>query len=126
MKDHLVAAIEEDPMIFARSLSAQMRVLVIEPLKLAAPSLPVPLVAIVDGVDECGPDGKSQSDLLSQLRAVASELQDVPLIFFVASRPEYEIREAFNGNWLSSLTKVLVLDNSYNPDADIKQYFCSH
>jgi hypothetical protein len=79
----------------------------------------------VDGVDACGPSGKSQSDLLQQLGTVASELQHLPLIFIVASRPEYDIREAFNGPHLSSLTEILVLDDSYRPDDDIKLYFDS-
>ncbi|KAF8178725.1 hypothetical protein BJ912DRAFT_649941 [Pholiota molesta] len=112
-------------MVFSLSLSTQMRVLVIEPLKRAAPSLSLPVAAIVDGVDACGPSGKSQSDLLQQLGTVASELQHLPLIFIVASRPEYDIREAFNGPHLSSLTETLVLDDSYRPDDDIKLYFDS-
>ncbi|KAF8186300.1 hypothetical protein BJ912DRAFT_469124 [Pholiota molesta] len=125
MQEHLFDAVERDPTIFSRSLSTQMRVLVIEPLKLAAPSLSTAMFAIVDGVDECGPDGRSQSELLHLLASLVSELQHLPLIFLIASRPEYEIREAFNENLLNPLTKVLVLDNNYKPDKDIKRYFNS-
>ncbi|KAF8186303.1 hypothetical protein BJ912DRAFT_1043214 [Pholiota molesta] len=127
VEEHLIAAIEQDPTIFSRSLSTQMRILVIEPLKRAVPpeSLPVPMLAVVDAVDECGPNGRSQSELLHLLASVASELEDFPFIFLIASRPEYEIREAFNENLLNPLTKVLVLDNSYKPDEDIKLYFNS-
>ncbi|KAF8178755.1 hypothetical protein BJ912DRAFT_1129078, partial [Pholiota molesta] len=127
VEEHLIAAIEQDPTIFSRSLSTQMRVLVIEPLKLAVPpeSLPMPMFAVVDGVDECGPNARSQSELLHLLASLASELQDFPLIFLIACRPEYEIREAFNENLLNTLTKVLVLDNNYKPDEDIKVYFDS-
>jgi hypothetical protein len=123
VEEHLIAAIEQDPTIFSRSLSTQMRVLVIEPLKRAAPSLSTAMFAIVDGVDECGPDGQSQSELIHLLASLVSELQHLPLIFLIASRPEYEIREAFNENLLNPLTKVVVLSNSYKPDEDIKLYF---
>jgi hypothetical protein len=125
MEEHLLTAIERDPIIFSLSLSTQMRVLVIDPLKLAAPSLSTAMFAIVDGVDECGPERQSQSELLHLLASLASEFQDFPIIFLIASRPEYEIREAFNENPLNPLTKVLVLDNNYKPDEDIKSYFDS-
>ncbi|KAF8178748.1 hypothetical protein BJ912DRAFT_907959, partial [Pholiota molesta] len=125
MEEHLLTAIERDPTIFHLSLSTQMRVLVIDPLKLAVPSLSTAMFAIVDGVDECGPDGRSQSELLHLLASLASEFQHLPLIFLISSRPEYEIREVFNGNLLNTLTKVVVLDNSYKPDEDIKRYFKS-
>ncbi|KAF8178751.1 hypothetical protein BJ912DRAFT_907964 [Pholiota molesta] len=125
MEEHLLTAIERDPTIFHLSLSTQMRVLVIDPLKLAAPSLSTAMFAIVDGVDECGPNGRSQSELLHLLASLASELQHLPIIFLIASRPEYEIREAFNQNLLNPLKKVLVLDNNYKPDEDIKRYFDS-
>ncbi|KAF8186328.1 hypothetical protein BJ912DRAFT_469732 [Pholiota molesta] len=125
MEEHLLAAIEHDPTIFFLSLSTQMRVLVIDPLKLAAPSLSTAMFAIVDGVDECGPDGQSQSELIHLLASLTSELQDLPFIFLIASRPEYEIREAFNENLSNLQTNVLVLDDNYKPDADIKLYFDS-
>jgi hypothetical protein len=125
VEEHLIAAIEQDPAIFSRSLSTQMRVLVIDPLKRVAPSLSTVMFAIVDGVDECGPDVRSQSELLYMLASLVSELQHLPLIFLIASRPEYEIREAFDENLLNSLTKLLVLDNNYKPDGDIKLYFDS-
>ncbi|KAF8175122.1 hypothetical protein BJ912DRAFT_824668, partial [Pholiota molesta] len=46
-----------------------------------------------------------------------------PIIFLIGSRPEYEIRTAFNKTPLSSLAKSLVLDDKYTPDKDIKIYF---
>ncbi|KAF8186310.1 hypothetical protein BJ912DRAFT_1144082, partial [Pholiota molesta] len=125
MEEHLLTAIERDPMIFYLSLSTQMRVLVIDPLKRAAPSLSTPVFAIVDGIDECGPNGQSQAELVHLLGSIALEFQHLPMIFLIASRPEYKIRKAFNNNLLKPLAKVLVLDNNYKPDEDIKAYFDS-
>ncbi|KAF8167085.1 hypothetical protein BJ912DRAFT_1048750 [Pholiota molesta] len=122
IEDNLFTAIEQDPTIFSRSLSTQIRVLVIEPLK-AAPSFLRPIFLLVDGIDECGPDFRSQADILNILATAMSELQHIPFIILLASRPEYEIREAFLGNHLRPLVKRLVLDHNYMPDEDIRLFF---
>jgi RecA/RadA recombinase len=122
MGDPLLMAIEKDPSIFSRSLPTQMRVLIIEPLK-SVPFNSLARLVVVDGVDECGPNDKAHAELLKVLGAAMSELRNFSIIFLIGSRPEYEIRTAFNKTPLSSLTKSLVLDDKYTPDKDIKIYF---
>ncbi|KAF8185991.1 hypothetical protein BJ912DRAFT_800986, partial [Pholiota molesta] len=46
----------------------------------------------------------------------------IPLLFLIASRPEFEIREAFNGDLLRPLVRSLILDDDFKPDKDIKLY----
>ncbi|KAF8172431.1 hypothetical protein BJ912DRAFT_101789 [Pholiota molesta] len=122
-EDALLTAIEWDPTIFSRALVTQMRVLVVEPLKALSPS-PQPIFVILDGLDEAGPTPEAQANLLNVIGKATEELRHIPLIFLIASRPEYEIREAFNGH-LSPLMKSLVLDYNYKPDDDIRLYFSS-
>lgn len=124
IEDYLFAAIEQDPTIFYRTLATQIQVLVVKPLQSVPVSLK-PVFVILDGVDECGPNAQSHTDLLNVLSTAVSKLHHIPLIFLVASRPEYEIREAFNGDILSSYTQSLVLDDNYKPHKDIKLYFDS-
>jgi hypothetical protein len=110
--------------VLPRALSTQMRVLVVEPLR-AVPLRSPTRLAVVDGVVECGPDDQAHAELLRVLGAAVGELRGVPIVFLIASRPEYEIRTAFNRNPFSALTKSLVLDDQYAPDKDIKVYFDS-
>ncbi|KAF8954565.1 hypothetical protein BDZ97DRAFT_460844 [Flammula alnicola] len=117
--------LERDPLLLSRSLEAQLQALVIQPLSEAALdendaiSLKSrPRLVIVDGLDECG-EPKSQFYILTTISTVVKQLA-FPLIFLIASRPEQLIRQAFNNDLLNSLTTRLVLDDTYQPDADIK------
>jgi hypothetical protein len=127
MREPLFAAIEEDPTIFHRSLSTQMQVLVINPIKAAQPTLQTQTMrfVVMDGIDECGPDGQAQAELIAVLGTAVHELEHLPLIFLIASRPEYEIRWAVNKAPLTALTKGMPLDDNYKPDDDIKVYLNS-
>ncbi|KAF9473452.1 hypothetical protein BDN70DRAFT_789101, partial [Pholiota conissans] len=122
MEDNLFTVIEKDPTIFTRSLSTQMRALIIEPLISATFSLR-PRLVVVDGIDECGPNDYAHKELLSVLGNAAEELRNIPILFLLGSRPEYQIRTAFNQTPLSYLTTSLVLDDKYKPDDDIRTYF---
>ncbi|KAF8175342.1 hypothetical protein BJ912DRAFT_988889 [Pholiota molesta] len=122
--EHIISAVEKDTTIFSRTLATQMRVLVIEPLKSLPPSSR-PIFVITDGVDECGPSRESHTTLLNTLATAISELRYIPLLLLMASRPEYEIREAFNGTLLSPLVMSLVLGDNYQPDNDIRLYLNS-
>ncbi|KAF8955584.1 hypothetical protein BDZ97DRAFT_261670 [Flammula alnicola] len=120
-------AVEYDPLILSRSLEVQMQVLIIQPINEAArdetdgPALKSrPQLVILDGLDECG-KGETQHYILRILFAAASQLS-IPLYFLIASRPEQLIREAFNDKILNSSTTRIILDNAYQPDADIKVF----
>ena len=121
-KDPIEAAVEHDPAIFQRSVEAQLRTLIIEPLtKLSESgifqSTPVPNLIIIDGLDEC----RGQQVQQYILRAVSNALQppSVPLKFLICSRPEPHLTLEF-----TSLTSVthLSLDDGYEHNADIERY----
>lgn len=121
IREHVGKALERNPALLSMSLKAQLRALLIEPLReigdLEALLLR-PLFLIVDGLDECG-DPQAQEYILKVLGEAMEELS-VPLFFLIASRPEQHIREAFNEDLLASMTETLVLDDTYKPDADIR------
>ncbi|KAF8810784.1 hypothetical protein BYT27DRAFT_7185563 [Phlegmacium glaucopus] len=130
--DHISSAIERDPLIFDRSIEAQFKALILEPLS-ALPSKHnhsskeskyYPRLIIIDGLDECNNAQNSHRSILS---TISSSLQhsSVPLIFLVASRPEQDIRSFFNQERMDSITRRLVLDDHYNPGQDIRLFLIS-
>jgi hypothetical protein len=121
LSDHILTAIEKKQEIFSLNITAQMQALIIDPLKSLPPSSR-PIFVITDGVDECGPGRESHTALLNALGTAISELRHIPLLFLIASRPEFEIREALNGDLLRPLVKSLILDDNFKPDKDIKLY----
>ncbi|KIM39470.1 hypothetical protein M413DRAFT_191679 [Hebeloma cylindrosporum] len=130
MRRHVESAVERDPSIFSRSLATQMQKLIVGPLNAAAeetpcrePKTPSPRLVILDGLDECT-DSQAQREILETLSKCVTQLS-YPLVFLVASRPEYEIREVFNTSVLRSLTWAIALDNTYHPDDDIKIFLQS-
>ncbi|KAF9470541.1 hypothetical protein BDN70DRAFT_821258, partial [Pholiota conissans] len=112
--------IEKDPAIFSLSLKDQMQRLVVTPLSAVKPRQP--MAFLVDGIDECGPNGEAQEHLLNVIGDAVAELQSIPIIFLIASRSEFEIREAFDQEPLSSLTQRFSLDSRYKPEDDIRFY----
>ncbi|KAF9013075.1 hypothetical protein BDQ17DRAFT_1419255 [Cyathus striatus] len=79
-----------------------------------------PELVIIDGLDECS-DRKVQVTIIQVLTWVSSQPL-VHLRFLIASRPELEIRNAFNSRSVQKICTRLVLDNRYAPDNDIHVY----
>jgi type III secretion system FlhB-like substrate exporter len=122
IRDFITEAVEHDPTIFSRSLDAQIRALMVEPLSFAPLQL-TPKLILIDGLDECS-SSKAQKCILQALAAAAAHLNH-SVRFLVASRPEQAIRTSFNASSLSRMTKGLPLDETYKPNADIKMFLIS-
>ncbi|KAF7369141.1 NACHT domain-containing protein [Mycena venus] len=93
LKHAISPKIEENPSILDRSLSTQLRKLILEPCRQS--SYRRTLVIVVDGLDEC--DGHNiQQEIL---RSIGTALDEgpLPLRFFVTSRLEPHICEMFTG-----------------------------
>ncbi|KAF8801499.1 hypothetical protein BYT27DRAFT_6794889 [Phlegmacium glaucopus] len=130
IRKYVEGTIERDPLVLSRSLEAQIRSLVADPIRRAlldegdAIALRSgPKLIIIDGLDECG-TAKVQRYVLSVLATAIQEIP-LPISFLVASRPEQMIRDTLNAEPLSSMTRHLALDDSYLPDEDIKLFFQS-
>ena len=128
MQQSIADAVAHDPTIFSQSPLAQITKLIIEPLNAVTSNRDgfkthATKCVVVDGLDECASEG-AQVEILAALAKCTSACS-FPLLFLVASRPKYVIREAFNGEGLRSFTKSLPLDDTYGAKDDIKVFMVS-
>ena len=127
---HVLEALE-NPALFSCSIKAQVHALIVKPLNavandetLAPILLSRPRLIILDGLDECRTTS-AHTQILNALSTAVKDLH-IPLCFLIASRPEYDIRQAFNDqNGLGSLSFSVALDDSYEPDDDIRIFLQS-
>lgn len=122
---HICESIERDPTIFSQNLSSQMNTLILQPLaklelmqNYSDPGQAS--LIVIDGLDEC--EGREkQAYILSTLSNSILHLR-YPLLFFIASRQECDIKDAFNSQPLSALSRRFALDVDYRADDDIQTY----
>jgi NACHT domain len=125
---YIESAVQIDPAIFDKSLETQIKKLIIRPLQNACDDVSLavakqwPRLIIIDGLDEC--NGPAIQCSIIRLLSKALRHVPVPLILFVASRPEPHIRNTFN-LMIKSVSRHIVLDDSYESDADIKELLVS-
>ncbi|KAF8957578.1 hypothetical protein BDZ97DRAFT_1706795 [Flammula alnicola] len=118
--------IDRDPLIFKRSLEAQIKSLLVDPVQDLVASgyfndpSSSPRLIIIDGLDECQ-DFRVQSQIIESI-AHALQQHHLPFIFLIASRPEQQISYSFNCGRFPELRTSLVLDNSFHPDDDIRLF----
>ena len=121
-KEFITKAIMDDPAIFKKDINSQLLHLIIRPLALAARewNSMQQLLIIIDGLDECT-DEIEQSDILSAI-SNALATSDLPIRFFITSRPESHIRTRFERTDLQSATVHFVLDIDETATQDIATY----
>ncbi|KDR84245.1 hypothetical protein GALMADRAFT_703397 [Galerina marginata CBS 339.88] len=124
-RPYIEEAIERNPLILSLSLWEQAQALIISPILAVhhdnpADSFQFPRLIVVDGLDECS-DPDKQYEILRVLCRILKDVP-IPLAVLIASRPEHHIQDAFLSGELNKSTSQMSLDNSYNPDADIRQY----
>ncbi|KAF9000502.1 hypothetical protein BDQ17DRAFT_1359742 [Cyathus striatus] len=126
VKNHIIRSIEENPGIFKSDIFRQMQVLVIKPFNNVKPEDgATPRLIIIDGLDQC----LNRKDQAEIIKAIAKSLlmdNSSRLRVLLTSRPEAEIRQAFNENSVSSLCTPLALIHTFDPDDDIYLYLRSH
>ncbi|KIM37579.1 hypothetical protein M413DRAFT_257752 [Hebeloma cylindrosporum] len=127
MREDVSLAVERDPALFSRTLATQIQILILHPLNAAAkdPYKKKTMkerqnVVVLDGLDECG-DERSQREVLEVLSAHV-KLLALPVLFLITSRPEQQIRVGFSKQELESQTWTISLDETYNPDGDIRVF----
>jgi len=99
-KRYIDKAIHDDPLIFDKALETQMKALIVEPMQRIATLAHIdtgrkayPTVIVIDGLDECA-DPNDQDEIVRIIGNLAQQ-RGLPLRFLIASRPEPNIREAF-------------------------------
>ncbi|KAJ2912121.1 hypothetical protein MD484_g8298, partial [Candolleomyces efflorescens] len=123
----IVAAIEDDPLVFSKSLRAQIESLIARPLlqfqeKSGSDLRDIPLAILIDGLDECANEDH-QSELLTAIRDGFLD-GSLPFRLFIASRPEWAIRNALSaGGCLSNdVAYHIQLSDKYDATADIRRF----
>ena len=121
-KEFITKAIVDDPAIFKKDINSQLLHLITRPLALAAREWNSiqQLLIIIDGLDECT-DEMEQLDVLSAINN-ALTTSDLPLRFFITSRPEFHIQTRFERTDLQSATVHFVLDMDNTATQDIATY----
>ncbi|KAJ7222942.1 hypothetical protein C8J57DRAFT_1482220 [Mycena rebaudengoi] len=114
-KQFVSQIIEDDPAIVARSLSAQLQQLIINPCQKSYLSRPVSV--IIDGLDECEGDDIQEEILRSIGNATRREV--LPILFFISSRPESHICEVFEDPSLTQSHRPLNIEQSFQ---DVRKY----
>ncbi|KAF8997578.1 hypothetical protein BDQ17DRAFT_1391864 [Cyathus striatus] len=123
VKESIIKNIEKNPKIFKSNIHTQMKALVIEPFNSVKSAYPK--LILIDGLDEC----LIRKDQVEIIEAIAQALmmdRSSYLRVLLISRPEVEIRQAFNADSVSSLCTRLALDDTFSPDKDIELYLRSH
>jgi hypothetical protein len=128
-REKVVAAIDRDPLILNRSLEAQVAALIVEPLRepLEAGYFNAPTsrrLIIIDGLDECDPPAV-QSSILEVISHLFHHYR-LPLLVFIASRPERHLTHSFSTGSLPEFHTTLALDDTYKPDDDIRLFLADN
>ena len=99
----LLNALERDRNVGHKSLRDQFLNLIVEPTKAASERVR-PLIIVIDALDECA-DQSDVSDLLTIIRQYSPNL---PLKFFITSRPERQIQNVFRREGTSRYSKFIL------------------
>ena len=77
-------------------------------------------LVIIDGLDECRDKAIQQSIL--RLLCETITVYKLPLRFLIGSRPESHIRDSFDQESLYTMTRRVILDETFDPGRDIEVF----
>ncbi|KAF4612417.1 hypothetical protein D9613_004597 [Agrocybe pediades] len=123
-RDAVSTAVEEDPMIFDRSLRTQFTNLLLRPLSIVLTNLSgtnkIPRLIIIDGLDECSASIDSQRDLLFTLQEATATTPFVR--FLVCSRPENHLNSTFGLPLMTHILQTIFLNDDISAEKDIRLF----
>lgn len=122
LRQAIGAAVQNDPLIFAKSLPAQMQVLILAPVRCLDPQdqANLPYAILIDGLDECVGE-QHQAELLTVIRQHMLE-RPCPFRIFIASRPELPIYRALQPKGhLYQMAYHIRLSDQYDATSDIRR-----
>ncbi|RXW20071.1 hypothetical protein EST38_g5778 [Candolleomyces aberdarensis] len=125
VKRFIKTAIEGDPLVFSKSLKAQMIALIVQPFRhlrnTGVDLRPLPHAVLIDGLDECMGEDR-QSELLTAIKECLLA-DDLHFRIFIASRPEWAIRSALElGGKLREVAYHIQLSDQYDATGDMHRY----
>ncbi|KAF9530754.1 hypothetical protein CPB83DRAFT_762773, partial [Crepidotus variabilis] len=126
-RETVMKKLMKDPNVFQRSRDAQMAALFTKPLQqfslrrffreIRNPR-PIPLLIIVDGLDECS-DPQVQCDLLRIIADAAASIRRRPIRFLIASRPEAHITRTFDQHPTFHQNRLRRINLDNDPEASM-------
>ena len=99
-------------------MDVQLQSLIVNAFQDLSPFPQCSYLVIIDGLDECHDKATQQSIL--QLLCEAITVHKLPLRFLIGSRPESHIRDGFDQEALYTVTRRVVLDETFDPGRDIR------
>ncbi|KAF9530764.1 hypothetical protein CPB83DRAFT_850266 [Crepidotus variabilis] len=126
-QDIVMKKLTQDPSLFERSRESQMDALFTKPLQQFSfrrllrklrQLRSVPLVIIIDGLDECR-DPEIQCDLLRIIADAAASIRNRPVRFLIASRPETHITRTFDQYPDFQHSRLRSINLDADPDASM-------
>ena len=117
LRQHVNRIMESDPTLHTKSMDVQLQTLIVDAFQYLSPPLQRSYLVIIDGLDEC--HDKATQQLILRLLSETITAHKLPLRFLIGSRPESHIRESFDQESLYTITRRVVLDETFNPGRDI-------
>ena len=120
LRQHVNHIMELDPTLHTKSMDVQLRSLIIDAFRRLSPLPQRPYLVIIDGLDECHDTAIQQ--LILQLLCETITVHKLPLRFLIGSRPESHIRDSFDQESLYTVTRRVILDETFDPGRDIEVF----
>jgi hypothetical protein len=120
LRQHVNHIMELDSTLLTKSMDVQLRTLVIDAFRHLSPLPQHPYLVIIDGLDECHDNATQQ--LILRLLCETITVHKLPLRFVIGSRPESHIRDSFDQESLYTVTRRVILDETFDPGRDIQVF----
>ena len=111
---------ELNPTLHKKSMDVQLHSLIIDAFQHLSPLPQRPYLVIIDGLDEC--HDKATQQLILRLLCDTITVHKLPLRFLIGSRPDPHIRDCFDQESLYTVTRRVILDETFNPRRDIQVF----
>ena len=111
---------ELNPTLHTKSMVVQLQMLIVNAFQYLSPPPQHSYLVIIDGLDEC--HDKATQQLILRLLCDTITVHKIPLRFLIGSRPEFHIRATFDQESLYTITRRVVLDETFHPKRDIRVF----
>ena len=101
-------------------MDVQLQTLIVDAFQYLSPFPQRSYLVIIDGLDEC--HDKATQQTILRLLCDTITVHKLHLRFLIGSRPESHIRESFDQESLYTVTRRVVLDETFDPGRDIQVF----
>ena len=120
LRQHVNRIMDSDPTLHTKSMDVQLQALIVDAFQYLSPPPQRSYLVIIDGLDEC--HDKATQQMILRLLCETITVHKLPLRFLIGSRPESHIRESFDQESLYTVTRRVVLDETFDPGRDIRVF----